>query len=330
MPTAVELTGFLQNILKLDAIDNPFAQWAFPLLDSQIDPGLGALTSATTTRAFAAADRQYGFAFEAIGAGAAGLGFDLQRDAVVFNAINELTGGTNVLSNLGSGGGRGGFGDGGGSGRVADIFGGGGGSGRVADIFGGGRGAGAGGGGGAGHTADVLSGGGGGAGFGPLDVLLFQTGGALETFGADLAHLGEVRSQTQLAAVENRLNADAATLASDFSTLGTDAAAFGAALGGSAPTPVLTATIGGVTTPPSASALLGDAVYNVAASFTQLGADWGGGGGSGTQLFGGGGGAGTVLNNLHTDFATLDSNIQGLATPLANLLLPAVTPTPLT
>jgi hypothetical protein len=293
MPTAVELTGFLQDILKLDAIDNPFAQQAFPLLDSQIDPGLGALTSATTPRSFAAAERQYGFAFDAIGAGAFGLGFDLQRDAVVFNAINEVLGGDNALSGTGDGGaGRG--------------------------LFGGG--------GGAGHTADVLTGGGGGAGFGPLDLLLFQTGGALETFGADLADLGRVRSQTQLTALENRLNADAATLASDFTTLGTDAAAFGAALGGRAPTTVTTATTNPVTTPPSASALLGDAVYNVAASFTQIGADWGGGGGSGTQLFGGGGGAGTVLNNLHTDFATLDTNIQALGGPLAHLLLPAVTP----
>jgi hypothetical protein len=279
MPTAVErLADLLQNVLKLDAIDSPAAETGFPALDGEIDPGLAALNTAATPDAFAAAERQYRSVFATLGDGAAGLGADLQRDAVVFDLVDWALGG---------------FGDGGGSGRT----------------------------------------------FARLDVQLFDAGGALETFGADFARLGRV-GQAGLGALETKLQADATTLAGDFDALAGDLTAFLPAVGGG-----VTATA--TTTTPTLAGVLGPVVGEL----TQIGADFGslagafGGGGSGvvadvsgwgTTSSGGnhapaadvlsGGGAGQAFANLQGDFLTLDASLQQLGTPLANLLLPAVTP----
>ena len=53
----------------------------------------------------------------------------------------------------------------------------------------------------------------------------------------------------------------------------------------------------------------------------------GGGGAGGPIASGGGGGAGSPAASfaaLYTDFAAVDGSLQGLAAPLAGLLLPAV------
>ena len=280
MPTAVErVAHFLSDILKLDAIDNRGAQAAFTILDGQVDAGVTALGNASTPRDFAIADRTYGEVFAGLGYGAFGLGADLQRDAVVFDIVNIVLGGS-------------------------DVFGGGGGSGTQAD-------------------------------FGTLDRALFAAGGDLETFGAYFAGLGRVRSQTALTTLETKLKGDGTKLATDFANLGGDLGAFLSDLDG-----------GANAAPTSPYAGLVAALTPIEAQFTQIGADFaglvnasGGGGGAGGPILtasvtSGGGGAGTpygtAFGNLDTDFLALDKSFQGLGAPLANLLLPAVTPTPLT
>jgi len=182
-------------------------------------------------------------------------------------------------------------------------------------------------------------GGGGGSGtqadFGTLDRALFGAGGDLETFGADFASLGRVRSQTAFTTLETKLQGDATMLAGDFSALGGDLGTLVSDLDGGA---------NAVTTAPSPYAALAAVLTGVETQFSTIGTDFaglakafGGGGGSGSPILtasvlstasSGGGGAGTpygtAFTSLDTDFLALDKSFQSLGAPLANLLLPAV------
>ena len=165
--------------------------------------------------------------------------------------------------------------------------------------------------------------------FQATDALLFSSGLDLARFGYDFASLGHVRSTAALTAVEAQLVKDSKTVAGDFALLGSEVTALSEAL--NPPTSA-------VTTVETPKQLLGDALSVLGQSFTQVGADVGGL----TLAFGGGGGAGaglfaattslsppsvgTALATVHSDFLGVDTALQGLAAPIANLLLPSATP----
>lgn len=335
MPTAVErLANLLGRMLRLDVGDGSVDQARFDRLDHQVDAGMAALESAANSRQFATVERRYGHVFEQLGAGAYEIGAHLQFDASVFNSVNQLLGGADVLFGDGGGAGRPvAFGDGGGAGRPIG-FGDGGGAGRPV-LFGDGGGAG----------VPVASGDGGGAGiqadFAKFDRQLSGAGADLKTFGADLARLGHVASHDALMAVERGIVGDLRHLQSDFSALSGEIATLGRDLqfgdGGGAGT-VESGDGGGAGA--GAIAKLLSAMSPLAGEFSKIGVDFGAladdftgaGGGSGipagglTVTSGDGGGAGmpmgAAFSALQHDFATLSSSLQGLGTPIAGLLLP--------
>jgi hypothetical protein len=94
MPTAVErLTSYLTRALSLNVVEGAATQALFARLDTQIDAGVAALESATTPKAFHAAERQYGHVFQTFGRDGFGLEREFDRIGFVFGALDRALGG---------------------------------------------------------------------------------------------------------------------------------------------------------------------------------------------------------------------------------------------
>src|SRR5450631_4517120 len=91
MPTAVErLTTYLTRAFSLYVVEGAATQKLFAKLDTQIDTAVVAMETATTAKAFAAAENKYGHIFRTFGSD----GFHFQSE---FDRIGSVLGGVDWL-----------------------------------------------------------------------------------------------------------------------------------------------------------------------------------------------------------------------------------------
>ena len=95
MPTAVErLTSYITRMVSLYVVEGAATQQLFASLDTQIDTAVGALATATTPRAMAAAENQYGHIFKTFGSDGRHFDGEFVRIACVFNLVDDALGGS--------------------------------------------------------------------------------------------------------------------------------------------------------------------------------------------------------------------------------------------